>query len=54
MYRCDKITYGGDYVKKRGYSAGIGYGERSDFTKNLTNAPSSNKYKISSFFDQNK
>ena len=39
-------------MKKPG--AAIGYGTKSDFTKDLTASPGSSKYRLDTLFDTNK
>lgn len=46
-------TYGGDFYKRKPSATGIGYGKRSDFTRCLTVSPSSSKYHLKSFWDEN-
>ena len=46
-------TYGGEFYKNKGSATGIGYGKRSDFTRCLTVSPSSSKYHLKTFWEQN-
>lgn len=39
-------------IKKSG--AGIGYGKKSDFTKDLTASPGSSRYQLQTIFDKNR
>lgn len=39
-------------MKKKGM--GIGYGIKSDFTKDLTCSPSATKYRLDTVFDKNR
>lgn len=39
-------------MKKKG--AAIGYGIKSDFTKDLTSSPGSSRYKLDTVFDKNR
>jgi hypothetical protein len=52
--RCQKSTYGGDYVLHKISGAGIGYGIKSDFTKTSTVSPGCTKYNLVSEFEDNK
>lgn len=49
---CDSIYNISSTIRKSG--AGIGYGRKSDFTKDLTASPGSSKYQIKTIFDLNK
>lgn len=51
-YSCDSIYNIPSTFRKTG--AGIGYGKKSDFTKDLTFSPGSSKYDIKTIFDRNK
>lgn len=39
-------------MKKK--NVGIGYGKKSDFTKDLTSSPGVNKYQLDTLFDKNR
>jgi hypothetical protein len=41
-------------LTKKASGTAIGYGNRSDFTKCLTVSPSSSKYNLKTFWDENK
>ena len=41
-------------MTKKASGTAIGYGNRSDFTKCLTVSPSSSKYNLKTFWDENK
>ena len=44
--RCQKNSYLSSKSKTRSYGIGIGYGIKSDFTKDLTCSPGVGKYNI--------
>lgn len=48
---CDSIYNIPTTFRKKG--AGIGYGNKSDFTKDLTSSPSASKYMLKTIFDKN-
>ena len=52
MFSCPMNTYGGDFYKKKAQATGIGYGNRSDFTKCMTASPSSSKYHLKTFWEE--
>ena len=50
---CDSI-YDKPSVFNSKKGAGIGYGKKTDFTKDMTVSPGSTKYYIKTLFDQNR
>ena len=46
------MSYNGDYIRSKRSGASIGIGNKSDFTKDLTCSPGSNRYDIKSKLDQ--
>lgn len=49
---CDTIYNIPSPLKKKG--SGIGYGNKSDFTKDLTCSPGATKYRLDTVFDKNR
>lgn len=49
---CDNIYNSKSSLTKNG--KGIGYGKKSDFTKDLTCSPGSSKYRLDTLFDRNR
>jgi len=50
-YRCPMNSYNGNVINKQTAGNKLGKSSRSDFTKCLTVSPSSEKYKLKSFWD---
>lgn len=51
-FSCDNIYERDSSFRKKGTA--IGYGTKSDFTKDLTASPGSSKYKLKTIFDKSK
>lgn len=51
MHSCDNVYEIGTNMKRKGTA--IGYGRKSDFTKDLTSSPGCSKYRLDSLFDKN-
>ncbi len=51
--RCPEVAYNGDAILKKNGGTGIGYGTRSDFTKCLNVSPSSHRYRLKTFCEDN-
>ncbi len=51
-HSCDNIYERDSSFRKKGTA--IGYGTKSDFTKDLTASPGSSKYKLKTIFDKSK
>lgn len=49
---CDTIYNLPSPMKKKGM--GIGYGNKSDFTKDLTSSPAATRYRLDTVFDKNR
>ncbi len=49
---CDNIYNLNSSIKKKG--AALGYGNKSDFTKDLTASPGSSRYHLDTVFDKNR
>ena len=49
---CDTIYNIPSPMKKKGM--GIGYGMKSDFTKDLTSSPGATRYRLDTVFDKNR
>ena len=52
IHSCDKIYEHESMLSRR--KSGIGYGKKSDFTKDLTSSPGSSKYHLKTIFDKNR